>query len=130
LRIHAVPAAADQLIAVRRALREWATVTGVLSRDQIDDLDLATYEAMANVVDHAYPDGDGVFDVEAEHGGTVVTVTVADHGQWRTPTSDGPSWRGRGLALIEKLAAQVQVVRNPHGTQVRMHWSCAVLAGP
>jgi serine/threonine-protein kinase RsbW len=119
-----VPAVAEELGAVRRALREWVSTVGTLSRDQVDDLDLATYEAMANVVDHAYPNGDGVFDIEAEHRDAAVTVTVADHGQWRTPATAGSDWRGRGLVLIEKLAAQVQVLRHPHGTRVRMQWPC------
>jgi anti-sigma regulatory factor (Ser/Thr protein kinase) len=50
--------------------------------EQVDDLGLAAYEAMANVVDHAYDRPGGVFDLHACRSGDTVTVSVTDHGRW------------------------------------------------
>jgi anti-sigma regulatory factor (Ser/Thr protein kinase) len=88
---------------------------------------LAVYEALANVIDHAYPDGaaHAVFDLHAEREADTLTVMVADHGRWKTRRPDAaPSWRGRGLLLIEKLAAEFELCPTTAGTLVRMRWPC------
>lgn len=118
-----VPAVPGRLAALRHALAEWAGRTGLSTEDQ-EALVLATYEAMANSVEHAYPDRTkGVLDVRAhrdvETGRAVVTVT--DHGRWKPPEPSG-GLRGRGLSLIRGLTATTTITPTPSGTTVTMSW--------
>lgn len=120
----AVPARADQLPAVRHSLAGWASNLG-MGFEQIEGLVLATYEALANVVTHAYPDGAGTFDLRARHlpERRVVEVTVTDHGRWRPPPADPGPLAGRGLPLIHNLAERVRIEPGTEGTTVQMHWT-------
>jgi serine/threonine-protein kinase RsbW len=117
------PSLHGQLRWVRLRVAEWAASVG-MGQDGVDDLVLATYEALANVADHAYPDGPGDAWVEAGHAGPgELTVVVSDRGRWRTPPAD-PGLRGRGMKLIAALADRVAVHRGASGTSVVMHWRC------
>ena len=132
LHLHAVPAVAEQAGAARAAVLRWARAV-CRTREVIDDIGLAVYEAIANVIDHAYPAAGAthsVFDLHAERDADTVTVVVADHGRWR-PRGPGSatSWRGRGLLLIEKLAAEFELCPSASGTVVRMRWPCPGQAG-
>jgi serine/threonine-protein kinase RsbW len=49
-----VPARAGRLAALRIALARWATRVGLASQT-VEELVLATYEALANAVEHALP---------------------------------------------------------------------------
>jgi len=108
-----------RLAAVRRRTAEWATSAG-LAPAVVADLVLATHEALANVADHAYPDGDGEAWLDIECGQGEVVVVVRDRGRWRPPAAD-PGWRGLGLMIIRGLADQVDVRRGA-GTTVEMRW--------
>ncbi len=122
LRLPGIPADAHQLTRTRRLLVDWATATG-LSRDHVNDLVLAAYEAMSNVVDHAYPDSTGTFDLRGDHADHRVTVTVADHGRWKPATTTPallPALRGRGLTLMKGLSDEFELVHDDTGTRVRM----------
>jgi serine/threonine-protein kinase RsbW len=122
-----VPAVVERLQQLRRALVDWATRIG-LAAETIADLALAAYEAMANVVEHAYRDdgAGGLLDlhahVDAKHRTVIVTVT--DYGRWRLPPQD-PSPRGRGLALIHGLTKHTKVSPSAHGTTVAMTYHLA-----
>lgn len=125
--VAAVPAQAGIL---REVLADWARQCG-LPGDLVADLTLASYEAMANVVEHAYDDEeDGTLTVVATRGPDVVTVTVADTGRWRD--ADSRPQGGRGLRLIRGLAPDTGIATSPTGTTVRMAWpttpSSSVLA--
>lgn len=110
-----------QLRWVRLRLAEWAFGVG-MDRDGVDDLVLAAYEALANVADHAYPDGSGDAWVDADRCTPhELVVVVSDRGLWRPPPSD-PGLRGRGMTLISALAEKVSVHRGDAGTRVVMHW--------
>lgn len=109
------------LVEVRRLLQRWAAHTG-LAAVQVADVVLASYEALANAVEHAYPSGGGTVDLLAV--GTAdgrVLITVRDHGRWRPPPRDTGS-RGRGLSMIKALAHRAEVQPGPHGTCVQMEW--------
>jgi serine/threonine-protein kinase RsbW len=110
----------QRLSDVRTRLAAWATGLG-LPGDTVDDIVLATHEALANVADHAYPDGAGTAELEAACTGREVHVVVRDSGRWRTPAAD-PGWRGRGLVIIRGLAEHVDVHRTEDGTIVAMRW--------
>ena len=115
------PSLRSQLRWVRQRLAEWATGLG-MDRDGVDDLVLAAYEALANVADHAYPDGPGDAWVDADrYPPDELVIVVRDRGRWRPPPSD-PGLRGRGMTLISALAEKVAVQRGDAGTRVVMHW--------
>jgi serine/threonine-protein kinase RsbW len=115
------PALASRLPAVRQKLAAWARRAG-LPAEEIGDLALACYEAMANVVNHAYGDEVGVLDVQATHPDDHLTVTVTDHGRWRQPHGKSGLMGGRGLPLIRLLTHKTDVVATEQGTTVRMRW--------
>jgi anti-anti-sigma factor len=78
----------------------------------VEDLELALGEALANAVEHAYPDGgpgECRWSVEREPDGGL-QVCVEDRGTWRPPPADR-GHRGRGLELIGALASDVDVRR-------------------
>ncbi len=113
---------ASRMAPVRRRVAEWATAQGLPS-DDVDDLVLATHEALANVADHAYPEGHPEAWLDARHPTPdTLVVTVRDGGQWRTPPVD-PGFRGHGMAIIRGLAERVEVHRYAVGTTVAMYWS-------
>jgi serine/threonine-protein kinase RsbW len=111
---------ARQLSGVRREVAEWAAQFG-LPEEFTEDLVLATHEALANVADHAYPDGRGEAWLDLECVGHAIEVVVRDRGEWRAPPTD-TGWRGRGLLIIRRLAGDVRVQHGDSGTTVRMRW--------
>ena len=116
----AAPSLPARLSEVRARVAAWARRLG-LSGDAVDDIVLATHEALANVADHAYPEGGGDAELDAACENGEIRVVVRDHGQWR-PTVTDQGWRGRGLVLIRGLAEHVDVQRADAGTIVAMRW--------
>jgi anti-sigma regulatory factor (Ser/Thr protein kinase) len=119
LRLTGAPLAA-QLPGARHEVERWAQAVG-LSEPLVEDVVLAAHEALANVADHAYPDGAGHALLDARCADGVLETTVRDEGTWRTPADD-PGWRGRGLVIIRGLADEVDVQHDGSGTVVRMRW--------
>jgi serine/threonine-protein kinase RsbW len=118
-----VPAVAGRLAELRHALAEWASRVGLADEDT-EALVLASYEAMANTVEHAYRgQTQGLLDlrgaVDDEQGRVVVTVT--DYGQWRPPQPSN-GLRGRGLPLIQGLTSTSTITPTATGTTVTMFW--------
>jgi serine/threonine-protein kinase RsbW len=118
-----VPAVAGRLAGLRHALAVWASRIG-LSDEDTEALVLASYEAMANTVEHAYRgQTQGLLDlrgeVDDEQGRVVITVT--DYGQWRPPQPSG-GLRGRGLPLIQGLTSTSTITPTTAGTTVTMFW--------
>ncbi len=123
--VRAVAAIPAQAAALRDLLANWALERG-LPRELAEDLKLTAYEAMTNVVKHAYPDGtDGnTMTVTAAHDDGTVTITVADEGRWRDGRRpDG----GRGLPIIRAFAPESSVTSTPTGTTVRLSWPCPAI---
>jgi serine/threonine-protein kinase RsbW len=113
------------LASVRYAVTEWAGRTP-LTPEQLEAVRLATYEAAANVVEHAYCDGQvGVLELDAacRLRQRKVTISVHDHGQWRQATVEPRALRGRGLLLIRRLADFARITTGPAGTTVHMAWA-------
>ena len=92
-----------------------------LSEMKLSDIRLAVTEACANVVVHAYPDGqDGQMEVLASMGEETLTVLVRDWGRGIRPRPDSPGL-GLGLSLIAALADSVELGHdNQEHTEVRM----------
>jgi len=108
---------------LRRRFRAW--VDPLADLDTADDLALAVYEALANVVDHAYVERGtpGLMTLWAAVSCPLLTgrdlvVTVTDEGAWRP--SSGPGWRGRGLPLMRELTHATAVLPGDHGTTVQL----------
>lgn len=120
LRLPGLHATAVVIRQVRELLVSWVSQTG-LDEDQVADIGLAAHEAMANVVDHAYDQPGGIFDLYAFTGDGMVTVTVTDRGSWKR-AQDRPTLRGRGLLIIRQLVRRFELTRHAHGTIVRMTW--------
>lgn len=114
------PAERDRASEVRRAVRRWCADVD-LPADLCAELTLASYEAMANAIEHAYPeDQPGPLSVRISHDDAAVVVVVADQGQW-CPDPSG-ELRGRGLVLMAGLATELALHRTTHGTAVEMRW--------
>jgi len=122
LQRQAVPAEPDQLNPLRDQLAAWAR-EACLTAERVGDVLLAVYEAMANVVVHAYPGRLGTFDLYARHAGSTVTVTIRDYGQWR-PVPRPTVLGGRGLPMIRTLADRALIETGSAGTTVTMTWEC------
>src|ERR1041384_1509374 len=107
---------------MRGLLSAWATEEAVDS-ETVHAVVLSGYEVLANCVEHGYHGHEGgQVELYADHTGDLVTVTVVDHGRWRTPAAD-PDARGRGLVLVRGLATTADITRSDHGTTVTMTWS-------
>ncbi|WP_285640331.1 SpoIIE family protein phosphatase [Lentzea sp. NBRC 102530] len=122
------PAESSRLAGLRRAVAEWTSAAG-LSEDLTYDLQLAYGEAVANAVDHAYPDAPGTFDTHLALTGQAVRVAVADHGTWRAQPDD-PGYRGRGLKLIDAIAEEVELDRGDTGTTIRFSFPLEPATAP
>ena len=116
------PATRADASAIRRDFRDW--LAPLADPDAVDDLTLAVYEALANVVDHAYAAalGGGEMRLWAAvspplAGGRDLVVTVSDDGSWRR--GQEPGWRGRGLPLMHTLA-HASVISGATGTTVQL----------
>ncbi|MFI6027140.1 ATP-binding protein [Amycolatopsis magusensis] len=118
-----VPARAERLPEIRRELAAWCHRVD-LSEEDTEAVVSAAYEAMANVVDHAYGNRPGPLDLHAtcHPGQDNATVTITDDGRWRPPRDPRVTGRGRGLSMIRAYADSVEIRPSAHGTSVRMSW--------
>jgi GAF domain-containing protein/anti-sigma regulatory factor (Ser/Thr protein kinase) len=108
------PADKEVLGDVRMVLRRWLRARGA-SEDEAYDILVASQEACANAVEHAYGPGMRSFELDARCEAGLVTVTVRDHGHWRPPRGTN---RGRGLPMMEALMERVEVTHTDEGTFV------------
>jgi serine phosphatase RsbU (regulator of sigma subunit)/anti-sigma regulatory factor (Ser/Thr protein kinase) len=111
------PAEVESIPLLRRLLGRWLDEAGATQRD-VDDLTLASAEAAANAIEHAYGLADGVVELRATAGDDEsVKVEIRDFGNWRAPRG---THRGRGLLLMEGLTDDVEVLRSDEGTTVEL----------
>ncbi len=111
-----IPADPARLRSVRRNISRWLSGHGVPKPDA-EDIILASSEACANSIEHAYGPGEGSVDIEAEVDGGEVTIVVRDAGRWRTSRNGD---RGRGLPLMEACMDTCTLTRGDEGTEVKM----------
>lgn len=91
----------------------------------LGDLKTVVTEACSNVVRHAYPDGDGRFEIEAFPVGEELAIVVRDSGTGLRPdlTHDESTMR-IGLGLISQLSSHFGIGPNPDGgTEVRVRFA-------
>jgi anti-sigma regulatory factor (Ser/Thr protein kinase) len=118
-----LPAAPGQVAVARSHITDWTTKVG-FPQVYGQDIVLATDEAVSNAIEHAYPGTPGTVTLFAActRPPGAVRVVVSDHGRWRLPAAD-MGFRGRGLAMMERLAEVFRLVHGPDGTTVVLGWS-------
>jgi serine/threonine-protein kinase RsbW len=104
---------------LRVRFQQWLQTLGTPA-SLVDDLILAVYEALANVVEHAYHPGHPhpVMHLHARLDHDHLLITITDHGRWRAPSE--PGYRGRGLAMMRSLTTEVHLHPTAHGTTVQL----------
>ena len=118
LRAVAEPASVPlaRAVVVKVAEREGASATARAA------LALAVTEACANVVQHAYSDARGEFEVRASRAEAVLTVEVEDEGRGMVPRIDSPGL-GLGLPLIAQSADVLELrTGRERGVLLRMQF--------
>ena len=91
---------AGDLGAARAALRTWLRV--VVSDEQIDEIVLASGEALANALEHGRPP----ITMSGSWDGGMLRVTVRDSGAWTVSAGgrrQGGSSRGLGIPIMTAL---------------------------
>jgi PAS domain S-box-containing protein len=124
-----VPADDPSSLALFRArLRQWLSAAGI-RRAEATDILIAAGEAAANAVEHATAGRPAdaapvqiTLDARASH--TVIHLTVADTGNWRSPPADreqpAPGTRGHGVIFMHALMDDVTIDPSEHGTTVTL----------
>jgi anti-sigma regulatory factor (Ser/Thr protein kinase)/putative methionine-R-sulfoxide reductase with GAF domain len=113
LRFQAEP---ETLATLRHTLRRWLRAAGATSED-LAAITLACNEAAANAVEHAYGAGPAIYDVSARLEGSVVVLSVRDHGRWRDPRGEN---RGHGQVIMRAAMEEVETRSAETGTEVVM----------
>ena len=111
-----VPAEPGVLAHLRQTLRRWLREVGAEPAD-VNELLIASGEAWANAVQHAYGARQGSMEVELRPAGDAVEIVTRDHGRWRPP-SEGEG--GRGLMLMRGFMDSVDVESGPEGTVITL----------
>ena len=112
---------ASHLATSRAALRGWLTQAGV-EPEQIQDVLIATGEAVANAIEHGHRDSpEGMVSLRAAAISDRLQVTVTDTGVWKAPREIADISRGRGLALMRGLMEDFTIHSDETGTTVHMY---------
>lgn len=125
LRLDDVRAELTALAPIRHRLAQFAREIG-LSADTTGDMLLATYEALANVAEHAYPPGvQGTFDLRADSRPDegVLTISIVDRGSWKPEADNSRARRGRGLRLMHACSDSARVETGDEGTRIHLQWN-------
>jgi anti-sigma regulatory factor (Ser/Thr protein kinase) len=118
------PAVPESVGELRRAIGEFARRHGA-AEEVVMAVQLATSEAMANAVIHAFEDRDepGTLSVAATCEGDEIAVVVCDDGVGMRPRPDSPGL-GIGLPLMTRTAQSLKFSERPDGgTAVAMRFA-------
>jgi serine/threonine-protein kinase RsbW len=113
-----LPAHRESLSLLRHVVRGFRDAYEI-GAATMDDIVLAISEAATNVVLHAYELRPGTMTIVADMEDGRLHVLVRDHGVGIAPPSDTPQ-PGHGLALMDHVAATLEIVGGPAGTDVLM----------
>lgn len=118
-----LPCSKKSLVRAREKMRKFAVEHGF--EPLVEDIQLATQEAIKNVIQHACP-ADNNVHVDFTVLGDRLVVEVSDIGRGFDPEAvlnEAPSpmaLHGRGLRLMEGLMDDVRIISDQEGTVVRM----------
>ncbi len=105
----------------RAALRSWLTEAGV-EPEQIQDMLVATGEAVANAIEHGHRGRpEGIISLRATALADGLQVSVIDSGVWKIPRQVPTEYRGRGISLIRCLVQDLSIHSDDSGTTVHMY---------
>jgi anti-sigma regulatory factor (Ser/Thr protein kinase) len=112
---------ANHMAPSRAALRSWLNQAG-LGPDDINDVLIATGEAVANAIEHGHRDRpEGTVSVSATALVDRLQVTVADDGTWKAPRQVASRNRGRGIVLMRGLVEDCTIHSGDAGTTVHLY---------
>jgi serine/threonine-protein kinase RsbW len=116
-----LPAKAENVAVVRHAIAGMAEQLG-MDEAGLADLKTVVTEACMNVVVHAYPNGSGPLEVEADPDSEGLTVSVRDSGAGISPQADSERASLKlGLSLIAALSSSFSISGGlDRGTEVTM----------
>lgn len=117
------PAVPHRVGRIRAEVCDFAIAHGA-SGALVDDIALAVTEAAANVVRHAYPEGDdGLIHVVADVEDGIFEIVVSDDGTgFRPGRSTAGAGLGAGLSLIAGCAASFGIESGEDGVEVWMRF--------
>lgn len=114
------PADVSNFAGSRNALRGWLNRAGI-EPDQVQDVLIATGEAVANAIEHGHRDQRvGTVSLRATAIVDRLQVTVTDTGAWKTPNQVAEFSRGRGISLMRVLMEDCSIQSSEAGTTVSM----------
>lgn len=115
-----MPAEPASVPVLRRQASKFAADQGLANED-VADVALVVSEAVTNAVKYADgADAAGVVELSASREGSWLEVIVRDHGEaFGKGSTDG---LGLGLAIIARLCAELKIVQEGDGTEVRMRF--------
>jgi anti-sigma regulatory factor (Ser/Thr protein kinase) len=122
-----LPARPENVAVVRQALTGLGDAYD-LDPELLGDIKTAVTEACNNVVLHAYPEGDGMVEIEADSDGEHTDVVVRDFGAGIQPRSfTEERTLGLGLPLIATLSSRFEIRGGgpDFGIEVDMSFSAA-----
>jgi anti-sigma regulatory factor (Ser/Thr protein kinase) len=113
-----LPAIVESVARARHAVRAFATGLDV----DVEGIALAVSEAVANVVVHAYRDGEaGVIDLSATAAPDEVAIVVRDRGRGMEAPAARPG-AGFGIEIIHRLAQTVALDDGAPGVALTMRF--------
>ena len=116
-----LPAEPASVPTLRRRTSSFAAAQGA-GKDVVADVALAVSEAVTNAVKYAKVSGaESVLHLCAARRGNWLEVRVRDRGEGFGRGS--PDGLGLGLAIIARLAADLRIVQEGEGTEVRMRFA-------
>jgi serine/threonine-protein kinase RsbW len=120
-----IPPRPEELGPLRACVADLASQLGA-SPEARDNIALATSEAAANAIVHAYRRSPpGTVSITVGLSNERILVAVADDGDGFEPRPDSPGM-GLGLPLIATLTDRLEVNdRTPSGTELVMHFVLA-----
>ncbi len=107
----------DAMRLVRDSLRAWLAGT-TLDRSEAEGLVLATWEAVANAIEHAVEPTGQTVRVHARAEDSLVRVVIEDTGGWAPPS--GRRDRGFGLLLMESFVSSFDIATSDAGTTITL----------
>jgi len=102
---------------VRRALEHYLIEHDVNEEKRFSAI-TAIGEALANAIEHAYPEMPGTVRLRVQLADAFLRINVEDSGDWRPVFKNEE--RGRGIPLMRSLMDTVEIQRNRSNTLVRM----------